>query len=382
MIRDPDTHTLLIEGVRRFVSERLVPAEQQVEDEDDIAPDILQDMREMGLFGMTIPQAYGGMGLTTEEEVGIAFELGKTSPAFRSRVGTNNGIGSLGIVLAGSEPQRQRHLPAMASGDRIAAFALTEPDAGSDAASLKTTARPVDSGFVIQGVKRFITNAPQASVFTVFARTPASDANGHTISAFLVERDAPGLSVGPRDHKLGQRGAHTADVFFDDVPVSRDALLGQPGEGFRLAMKTLDRGRIHIAAVCVGMALRLQAEALSYALSRKQFGAPIASFQLIQAQLADSQTEIEAARALVLDAARRRDEGEDVNMLASCTKLFSSEMLGRVADRALQIHGGAGYMRDFCVERFYRDARLYRIYEGTSQIQQLVIARQLIKGHA
>lgn len=337
MIRDPDTHTLLIEGVRRFVSERLVPAEQQVEDEDDIAPDILQDMREMGLFGMTIPQAYGGMGLTTEEEVGIAFELGKTSPAFRSRVGTNNGIGSLGIVLAGSETQRQRHLPAMASGDRIAAFALTEPDA---------------------------------------------DANGHTISAFLVERDTPGLSVGPRDHKLGQRGAHTADVFFDDVTVSRDALLGQPGEGFRLAMKTLDRGRIHIAAVCVGMAQRLQAEALSYALSRKQFGAPIASFQLIQAQLADSQTEIEAARALVLDAARRRDEGEDVNMLASCTKLFSSEMLGRVADRALQIHGGAGYMRDFCVERFYRDARLYRIYEGTSQIQQLVIARQLIKGHA
>ena len=373
MIRDPEVLQGLLDSLQRFVRGRLVPAEDEVARTDDIPQALVADMRDMGLFGLTIPEAYGGLGLTMEEEVFAAFELGQTSPAFRSRVGTNNGIGSLGLISAGTEEQKQRYLPRMATGELLASFALTEPDAGSDAASLRTSARRTDQGWVLNGTKRYITNAPEAGLFTVFARTGAG------ISAFLVERDAPGLLVGPPDEKMGQKGAHTADVLLQDCRVPPEALLGEEGRGFSIAMRTLDRGRLHIAAVCVGVAERLVRDALRYAAERRQFGKPIAAFQLVQAMLADSQAETFAARAMVLEAARGRDAGAPVMLEASCCKLFASEMLGRVADRAVQVHGGAGYMSDYPVERFYRDVRLYRLYEGTSQIQQLVIAREMLR---
>jgi acyl-CoA dehydrogenase len=327
-----------------------------------------------------LPEEYGGLGLTMEEEVQLAFELGQTSPAFRSLLGTNNGIGGQGLVMDGTDEQKQRYLPRLAAGEIIGAFALTEPEAGSDAASIRTSARRDGDSYVLNGTKRFITNAPEAGVFTVFARTDPKTTDARGVSAFLVEAGTPGLSLGKLDRKMGQRGAHTCDVIFDDCRVPASALLGGvEGQGFKTAMKTLDRGRLHISAVSVGVAERLIRDSLAYAMERKQFGKPIAEFQLVQAMLADSRTEAYAARCMVMDAARRRDAGENVNMLAGCCKLFATEMVGRVADRAVQIHGGAGYVSDYAVERFYRDVRLFRLYEGTSQIQQLVIARNMIR---
>jgi acyl-CoA dehydrogenase len=378
MIRDAELFDQLLNTLHRFVRERLVPAEERVAEEDAIPPEIVAEMRNLGLFGMTIPEEYGGLGLSMEEEILAVFELGWTSPAFRSLIGTNNGIGSLGLILEGTEEQKRSYLPRMASGELIASFALTEPDAGSDAASLRTSARVEDGQYVLNGTKRFITNAPKAGLFTVFARTGGEGADG--ISAFLVEAGTPGLSLGKLDRKMGQKGAHTCDVIFDDCRVPVSALLGGAvGQGFRTAMRTLDRGRLHISAMCVGAAQRLIHEALTYALERRQFGQRIANFQLIQAMLADSKTESYAARCMVIDAARRRDEGANVSTEASCAKLFASEMVGRVADRGVQIFGGAGYIADHPMERFYRDVRLFRLYEGTSQIQQLLIARSMIR---
>jgi acyl-CoA dehydrogenase len=380
VIRDRETLNLLLDNVRRFVTERLVPNERQVADDDEVPEAIVAQMRELGLFGLSLPEAYGGLGVTMEEEVLVAFELARTSPAFRSLIGTNNGIGSQGILIDGTEAQKERWLPRLASGELIGAFALTEPGSGSDAASLATTAVRDGDFYVLNGTKRFITNAPEAGLFTVMARTDPSIAGAGGISAFAVERDTPGLSIGRPDAKMGQRGAHTADVIFDDCRVPADNLIGgREGVGFKTAMRVLDKGRLHIAAVCTGAAERMLDDALRYAIERKQFGKPIAEFQLIQAMLADSRTEIYASRSMVLDAARRRDDGEDVSTEASCCKLFASEMCGRVADRAVQIHGGAGYIADYGIERFYRDVRLFRIYEGTSQIQQLVIARAMIR---
>jgi len=322
------------------------------------------------------------LGLTMEEEVSVALELGRTSPAFRSLLGTNNGIGSQGIVIDGTEEQKRRWLPRLASGEIVGSFALTEPGSGSDAASLATTARREGGQYILDGTKRFITNAPEASIFTVMARTDPAKKGSEGISAFIVERDAPGLALGKHDRKMGQRGAHTCDVIFEGCRVPAGNLIGgREGVGFKTAMKVLDKGRLHISAVCVATAERMLADALAYAVQRKQFGRPIAEFQLVQAMLADSKTEIYAARSMVIDAARRRDEGRDVGTEAACAKLFCSEMCGRVADRAVQIHGGAGYVSDYSIERFYRDVRLFRIYEGTSQIQQLVIARNMIREH-
>lgn len=376
MIRDEQTLASLTDAIARFVRETLVPLEEEVARTDHIPGGVIQTMREMGLFGMTIPEEYGGLGLTIEEEVRVVFELGRTSPAFRSVIGTNNGIGSVGLVIAGNEIQKERYLPQLASGEMISSFALTEPDAGSDAASLRTSARQDGDGWVLNGTKRFITNAPEAGLFTIYARTGADGADG--ISAFLVEAGTPGLILGAPDRKMGQKGAHTCDVILDNCRVPSSAMLGEPGKAFRTAMRTLDRGRLHISALCVGIAERLIVDAARYAKERKQFGRPIADFQLIQAMLADSRTESYAARCMVIDAARRIDEGERITSEAACCKLFASEMVGRVADRAVQIHGGAGYMAEYAVERFYRDVRLFRIYEGTSQIQQLVIARSLL----
>lgn len=380
MALEADTMNELVETVARFVRERLRPLEARVADDDAIPARIRQEIADLGLFGLTIPQEYGGLGLDMEEEVRIALELGRTSPAFRSLVGTNNGIGSLGLILDGTEEQKARYLPRLATGELISSFALTEPEAGSDAGSLRTTARRVGDGYVLNGTKRFITNAPHAGLFTVFARTDASREGGRGVSAFLIEAGTPGLSVGPADRKMGQKGSHTADVVLEDCHVPFAALLGGvENQGFRTAMKTLDRGRLHISAVCVAMAERLIEDSLAYAMERRQFGQPIAEFQLIQAMLADSRAEAYAARCMVMETARRRDAGQDVATEAACCKLFASEMVGRVADRAVQIHGGAGYMADYGIERFYRDARLFRIYEGTSQIQQIVIARNMIR---
>lgn len=378
MIRDRELLDDLLATVNRYVRERLIPAEGYVSDHDEIPAEIVAEMRKIGLFGLTIPEEYGGLGLTSEEEVLVAFELGRAAPAFRSLIGTNNGIGSLCLILHGTEAQKRKYLPAMASGSLIASFALTEPEAGSDAASLRCLARAENGGYILNGTKRFITNAPEAGLFTILARTNAQSKGAESISAFLVEANAPGLHVGKADRKMGQRGAHTADVTLDNCWVSAHALLGEPGQGFELAMKTLDRGRLHISAVCTGLADRLLEISTEYAQDRKQFGRPIADFQLIQAMLADSRMESYAARCMVLETARMRDDKKDISSQASCCKLFASEMVCRVADRAVQIHGGSGYMADFAVERLYRDARLFRLYEGTSQIQQLVIARHLL----
>jgi acyl-CoA dehydrogenase len=382
---DPDTLDQLVDTVARFVRERLRPLEAQVAREDRIPEAVVQEMRELGLFGLTIPESYGGVGLNTLEECRVVMELGRTSPAFRSVIGTNNGIGSQGLVMDGTDAQRARWLPQMASGEVIGSFALTEPEAGSDAGSLRTTAVRDGDGWVLNGTKRYITNAPQANLFTVFARTDPEQAGAKGVSAFLVPAETPGISLGAKDRKMGQQGAHVCDVIFEDCRVPADALLGGEDNlngGFRTAMKTLDRGRLHISALSVGCAERLIADTLAYAAERRQFGQPIGTFQLVQAMLADSQAECYAAKCMVLDAARRRDEGERSPMLASCAKLFATEMVGRVADRAVQVHGGAGYMEEYGIERFYRDVRLFRIYEGTSQVQQTVIARQMLKSLA
>ena len=380
MIRDPEILAVLRASLARFVRERLVPNEALVAETDEIPQAIIGEMKALGLFGLSIPEEYGGLGLTMEEEVEAAFEIGLASPSFRSLFGTNNGIGSQGIIQDGTAEQKAFWLPKLASGELVASFALTEPGSGSDAASLITTAKRVDDHYLLNGTKRYITNAPEAGIFTVMARTDAQDKSARGISAFIVERGTPGLSLGKIDRKMGQRGAHTCDVVFEDCRVPAANLIGgKEGVGFRTAMKVLDKGRLHIAAVCVAAAERMLADALAYAMDRKQFGQPIAEFQLVQAMLADSKTEIYAARSMVVDAARRRDEGRDVGTEAACAKLFASEMCGRVADRAVQIHGGAGYVSDYAIERFYRDVRLFRIYEGTSQIQQLVIARNMIR---
>lgn len=377
---DKDAFNEFLETIRRFVRERLIPNEEKVAADDAIPEDIIADMKSLGLFGLSIPEQYGGLGLSMEEEVQVIYEVAKASPAFRSYFATNVGIGSQGIVIDGTEEQKQRYLPRLASGEIIGSFALTEPNAGSDAASLQTTAIRDGDYYVLNGTKRFITNAPEAGIFTVMARTDPSKKGADGVSAFIVERNTPGLTVGKPDRKMGQRGAHTADVIFEDCRVPKENLIGGvEGQGFKTAMKVLDKGRLHISAACTGAAERILSEALAYALERKQFGKPIAEFQLVQAMLADSQTEIFAARSMVLEAARKRDRGEDISMEASCCKLFASEMVGRVADRAVQIHGGAGYMAEYPVERFYRDVRLFRIFEGTSQIQQLVIARNMIR---
>jgi acyl-CoA dehydrogenase len=380
MIRDPESFNILLDTVERFVRERLIPREAEVAETDAIPADVLDEMRRMGLFGLTIPEQYGGLGLTMEEEVRVAFAWCKASPAFRSIAGTNNGIGSVGIVLDGTEAQKNEYLPRLASGELIGSFALTEPGSGSDAGSLTTSARREGDHYVINGAKRYITNAPQAGVFTVMARTDASTKDASGVSAFIVERDTPGLSVGKPDRKMGQRGAQTADVIFENVRVPAENIIGGvEGRGFKTAMKVLDKARLHIAAVCVGAGTRILEEALNYAAERRQFDHAIGEFQLVQAMLADSQTELYAAKSMTLDAAKKRDDGEPITMEAACCKLFASEMVGRVADRAVQIHGGAGYMQEYAVERFYRDVRLFRLYEGTSQIQQLVIARNMLK---
>jgi acyl-CoA dehydrogenase len=375
---DPDTFAALIDTVRRFVAERLRPLEAQVEADDAIPDALVAEMKAMGLFGLSIAEEYGGLALTMAEEVRVAIEMGRTTPAFRSAFGTNVGIGSQGLVMAGTPEQKASWLPRIASGEIVTSFALTEPDVGSDSGAVKTRAIRDGDVYRLTGTKRYITNADKAQLFTVMART-GDERGARGVSAFLVPRDLPGITLGEPEKKMGQRGAKVADVHFDDVPVPAANRLGDEGEGFRIAMRVLDRGRLHIAAVCVGVAERLIADSVAYASQRHQFGVPLAQHQLIQAMVADMKTEALAARALVLETAALKDDGADVVLESAAAKYFASEMVGRVADKAVQIYGGAGYIADYGIERLYRDVRLFRIYEGTSQIQQLIIARETIK---
>ena len=371
----------ILAAVRAFVRTRVVPLEQQIEEDDCVPEAIRQAAKDMGLFGFALPEVYGGLGLTLLEEVRLVMELGYTTPSLRSMFGTNNGIAGHVLMLGGTEQQKSEWLPRLASGEVVASFALTEPEAGSDPSDLTTSAKRDGADWILNGTKRYITNAPLADLFLVFARSDPEGRGSRGISVFLVPRDSAGLTVGPKDHKMGQLGAWTADVYLDDVRVGNDQVVGGDqgvGRGYATAMGCLAHGRVHIAALCVGMAERLVDESVNYAKTRKQGGQPIATFQLVQGLIADSQTDYLAGRSLVLAVAEAFDRGEDTKLGPSCAKYFASEMVGRVADRAVQVHGGSGYMRGVAAERFFRDARLFRIYEGTSQIQQVIIARQLL----
>ena len=378
MALDPETFDALIDTVRRFVAERLRPLEGDVEAADAIPDAVVTEMKDMGLFGLSIAEEYGGLGLNMIEECHVALEMGRTTPAFRSTFGTNVGIGSQGLVMAGTPEQKAEWLPRIASGEIVTSFALTEPDVGSDSGSVKTRAVRDGDVYRLSGTKRYITNADKAQLFTVMART-GEEKGARGVSAFLVPKDLPGITIGEPEKKMGQKGAKVADVHFDDVPVPAANRLGAEGEGFKIAMRVLDRGRLHISAVCVGVAERLIADSVAYAGGRVQFGQPIANHQLIQGMIADMKTEALVARAMVLETAAKKDRGEDVVLESAAAKYFASEMVGRVADKAVQIYGGAGYIADYGIERLYRDVRLFRIYEGTSQIQQVIIARETMK---
>ncbi len=377
---DADIYDAFIEQLQRYVRERLIPAEDQLEELGRVPDDILAEMRDMGLFGVTMPEEYGGAGMNVSQYVGFIREIAYASPAYRSIVSINIGMVCKSLVGFGTAQQKEHWLPKLAAGE-IAAFGLTEPDSGSDSAAMKTRAVRDGNGYVLNGTKRYITNAPFADVILVMARTNAEalPKNAH-VSAFMVPRDAPGVSIGKPDGKMGQAGSQIADVILEDVHVDGDALLGgEEGIGFRAAMQSLDNGRLSVAAASVGYAKRMLDAGLKYAMERKAFGEPIANFQLIQAMLADSKAEIYAAECMLADACARADRGEKILVEAAATKMFASEMCGRVADRVVQIHGGAGYLKEYLAERFYRDCRIYRIYEGTTQIQQLVIEKKMIR---
>ena len=391
MALDPETFDALIDTVRRFVGERLRPLEADVEAADAIPDAVVAEMKEMGLFGLSIAEEYGGLGLDMVEECRVAIEMGRTTPAFRSTFGTNVGIGSQGLVMAGTPEQKAEWLPRIASGEIVTSFALTEPDVGSDSGSVKTRAVRDGDVYRLSGTKRYITNADKAQLFTVMART-GDEKGARGVSAFLVPKDLPGITIGEPEKKMGQKGAKVADVHFDDVPVPVANRLGAEGEGFKIAMRVLDRGRLHISAVCVGVAERLIADSVAYATGRQQFGKAIAEHQLIQGMIADMKTEALVARAMVLETAAKKDALDqaavrgtagpahgDVVLESAAAKYFASEMVGRVADKAVQVYGGAGYIADYGIERLYRDVRLFRIYEGTSQIQQVIIARETMK---
>jgi acyl-CoA dehydrogenase len=378
---DPADLDNVYSTVRKFVREEVVPLETEIDEKDEVPPSIREAAKAMGLFGFAIPEEYGGLGLSMTEESRLVMELGYTTPSLRSMFGTNNGIAGHVLLEGGTDQQKKDWLPRIASGEVTASFALTEAEAGSDPSGLATTGRPEGNGWVLNGAKRFITNAPLADVFMVFARTDPEARATRGITTFLVPRDTPGLTIGPRDHKMGQFGAWTADVLLDDVYVPAEAVVGGAdgvGVGFATAMRCLAHGRVHISALCVGMAERLVDESVSYARSRRQGGPAIGEYQLVQGMIADSVTDLYAGRSLLLEVARAFDAGTDRKVGPAAAKYFCSEMVGRVADRAVQIHGGAGYMRGVPVERFYRDARLFRIYEGTSQIQQVIIAKHVL----
>ena len=381
-VGDDDFRDILAQ-TRHFVRSAVVPREQEILADDRVPDDLRAQAEKMGLFGYAIPQEWGGLGLNLAQDVELAMELGYTSLALRSMFGTNNGIAGQVLVGFGTDEQKAAWLERMATGEVVASFALTEPGAGSNPSGLRTKAvrdgSEADADWIINGDKRFITNAPIAGLFVVFARTrPADDGPG--IAVFLVPADAAGVQVGAKDAKMGQEGAWTADVSFTDVRVPAGALIGGSEDvGYRAAMTSLARGRVHIAALAVGIAQRALDESVAYAATATQGGKPIGGFQLVQAMLADQQTGVLAGRALVRDTARLWLSGEDRRIAPSAAKLFCTEMADKVADLAVQVHGGSGYMREVPVERIYRDVRLLRLYEGTSEIQRLIIGGNLVK---
>jgi acyl-CoA dehydrogenase len=380
---DPESFDAFTTQLDRFVRETLIPAEPEVIATDRVPPQVLTAMRDLGLFGLTIPESHGGAGLNISQYVDVIRRLGYAAPAFRSVLSIGTGMVTSALKNGGTEAQKAHWLPRLAAG-AIASFALTEPDSGSDSAALATRATRTASGYRLSGTKRYITNAPMAEFALVMARTaPENLARNAHVSAFLVPLDLPGVTVGKPDRKMGQAGALIADIVLEDVEVPADALLGEAeGKGFEHAMRSLDTGRLSVAAAATGYATRALDTGLRYATDRRAFGQPIASFQLIQAMLADSRTELYAAQCMIADACRRADEGHRTTIEAAAAKVFASEMCGRVTDRVVQIHGGAGYLAEYEAERFYRDARLYRIYEGTTQILQLLIARTMLKDAA
>ena len=384
MIRDEKNLTGLLETTRRFVRDLAIPNEERVERENAIPEEIVAEMRRLGFFGWSIPEEYGGAGLTTEELCLANMEISQCAVAYRARCGTNTGIGAEAIIQDGTPEQKRKYLPRLATGEITGCLAVTEPEAGSDLlGGLATTAAEDGDGFVLNGTKRYITNAPLADVFTVLARTDPASKGGSGTTSFLIERGTPGLSTGPEHKKMGQEGSPVSEVYFKNCRVAKASVLGGvTGLGFRAVMKSLNKQRINLASLCTGPAIRLLDEALRHARERKQGGRAIGEFQLVQAMLADCKVEISAARALILETARKRDRGEDVTMEVSMCKYYASEMAGRVADRVVQIFGGAGYCEDIggSVSRFYRDVRLFRLYEGTSQIHQLNIAGLLLRG--
>lgn len=379
MIRNPNEFSSFLDSLKKYCQNKLIPRETEVEMLDEVPPEIVANMAEFGLFGFSIPETYGGFGMTTEELVLAAMEISQCSVAFRARVGTNTGIGSEALVVDGSDAQKATYLPKLASGEITGCFALTEPEAGSDAACLKTSAQRDGDEYILNGTKCFITNAPISDLFTVMARTDQSKPKSDGVSAFLVERNTPGLTVGKPYKKMGQAGSPVSEVHFENCRIPVGNLIGAEGAGFKTAMKVLNKQRIHLAALCIGPAIRMLDEIVKYTATREQFDKPIGTFQLVQSMIADCQTEIHAAKALILETARKRDAGVDVTMEASICKYFASEMCGKVADRCVQMLGGYGYIADNAIERFYRDVRLFRLYEGTSQIHQLNIARNTFK---
>lgn len=381
MIRDPERLDALLADIRAFVRERWHPLEDRVDREDAIPEEVVGELRRKGWFGWSIPEAYGGLGLTTEELVLCAMELSQASVALRARVGTNTGIGSEALVADGTEEQKRRYLPRMATGELTGCLALTEPEAGSEASNVQATARREGDHYVLDGRKCFITNAPLADLFTVIARTEPGTTGSRGLSAFLVERGFGGVRTGAPYRKMGQAGSPVSDVFFEGCRVPAANLIGgREGVGFQTVMKVLNKQRLHLAALCTGPAIRMLDLAIAHTQQRTQFGQPVGNFQLLQAMVADSRTDIFAARSMILDAARARDRGEDVALSASMCKYFASEMCGRVADRCVQMFGGSGYVADFSpIERYYRDVRLFRLYEGTSQIHQLNIAKLVLR---
>lgn len=364
--------------IKNFADKEVDPYSQQIEDEDALPQHLIEKAKELGLFGISIPEEYGGIGLNSVGKAVVLEQLGRTHNGFVSLISAHTGIGSTGIVKLASDYLKQKYLPDMASGKKIAAFALSEPEAGSDATNLSTHAEKHGDHWILNGTKHFITNAPIADVFTVFAVTDKEKGAKGGITAFLIERDSPGFTIGKKDKKMGLRGSYTAQLIFEDCIVPEENVIGEVGMGYINALKILGEGRVGLAARAVGSCDKLIEISASYAKERVQFGQPIANNQGIQWMLADMATETEAARTLTMMAAAKIDSGKKVIKEASMAKLYASEVFNKVADKAVQIHGGIGYIGEYAVEHFYRDARITKIYEGTNEIQRLIIARRIL----